>query len=137
MIEAFLANGDEDNHVYCEGDGEELLEDTLAMISCIYNVLYRSCPHCSEFYKSIMLNPETLQEVFEAVEERPDLFEGIDGDYEDDLYDWEEDFEEDEYPDIVDHTVESFYKRSTKDGFKGGNGLFGFDTEKIKRIKKK
>lgn len=133
MIDVQLGFEEEDNHVICEGDGLEMLNDTLSIIASVYNVLYETCHHCSEFYKMALSDPKTLQEIFEAVEDSPVPPECMDEEeeYEDDPYDWEEEFEEDEYPDLVDRMVEKHYSRCSnpKDAFKGGNGLFGFDSK--------
>lgn len=115
MVDAQLGCEYADDDMIFGGDGAELLSNTLSIIASFYAGLLRQCDNCANLYRDALEDPETLKEVFETV------YEAYQNDELEDCY---YDMEEDE--DFIYNEPIPFRKKS-KDGFKGGEGLCGLD----------
>lgn len=133
MISVDLGWEDTEDKILLSGDGPIFIEDTFTIMAQIYQSLMQRCPSCARLYKNVFSDPEEMLDFFEEVEKDLKEKEGIEmeecndcEDMEDDLFDYEEDIDESYDPLIS----------QEKDGFKGGNGLFGADIIKFKKGEK-
>ena len=122
MVDAQLDCEYAEDDMIFGGDGEELLSNTLSIIASFYAGLLRQCDDCAQFYREVLEDPDTLKEVFNEVYKS--YLEHRDEESDDEECFCSCNEELDEYP-----TPIPFRKRS-KDGFKGGNGLCGLDNLK-------